>query len=151
MTPKPARRPRTPKLPAIPESEVQRSAIALLRGLGWQIWRRNVGGRTWTDKRGRERYMAFAEPGQSDLWGLTPSTPHAPVPRHAEIEIKRRGEWPTPDQILWLVRMSAFGAVAFWADNTADVERVARHIMEGGRVEFVGTEGQYRLIGGSKS
>lgn len=141
-------RARKAQVPVIPEGDVQKSAIAILRGLGWQIWRRNVGGRRWTDKRGRERYMAFAEAGQSDLWGLTYATPHAPYVRHAEIEIKRRGEWPTEDQILWLVKMSAFGAVAFWADNTADIERVARHVMKGGHIEFVGTTGQYRLIGG---
>lgn len=125
--------------PKARESEVQRAAVAILRGLGWQAFRRNTGAMVATHN-GRTRFVRFAEPGAADLWAILPDG------RHAEIEIKRPGERPTKTQVHWLVKTNGIGgAVSFWADNTATLERVARHVMAGGRIEYLGWSGDYDL------
>ena len=129
-------RTRTPK-PL--EREIQKNAVVLLEALGWRVYRRNTGAMTASYK-GRERLVRFSEPGQSDLWAILPSG------AHGEIEIKRPGNWPTADQVAWLKSMNGVGgSVAFWVSNLDDLEMVARHVMDGGKIEFVGDEGQYRL------
>lgn len=131
-------RPRRP--PAPPEAEVQKSAMAVLESLGWVVHRRNVMAMRGEHK-GKRWFVRNGEPGQSDLYGMTPAG------FHFECEIKRHGEWPRPDQIAWLRRMNGIGgSVAFWVDNTRDLEEVARHVMRGGKIEFAGDSGQYRLV-----
>lgn len=116
------------------EREVQRSGIALLRGLGWTVHRRNVGA-----MKVGNRFVRFSEEGASDTYGVIPGI------GHFELEFKRPGERPTKDQLLWLLKHNHSGSVGFWVDNTATLEAVARAIMAGYRVVYDGWTGHYDL------
>lgn len=70
------------------------------------VQRRNVGAL----KIGK-RFIRFAKPGQSDLWGILWNG------RHFECEVKRPGKVPTDLQFGWLDECRALGAVAFWANS----------------------------------
>jgi len=69
------------------------------------VQRRNVG----AFKIGT-RYIRFAKPGQSDLWGLYGG-------RHFECELKRPGKALTEAQFEWLAECRNHGAIAFMADS----------------------------------
>ena len=129
---------RTAKSPAPLEKEVQRGSIAILRALGWTVFRRNVGMMVGKHK-GKDWAVRFAEPGQSDLWGIMPDG------RHFEAETKRIGKEPTEKQLAWLKARNGPHCVAFWFDSTRVLERVARHLASGGGVEYTGTGADYDL------
>lgn len=94
------------------ERDIQRACMDYLNTLhGVRVWRANVGGRSWVDKTGHNRVMKFGERGQSDLTGVGPGGVRI------EIEIKRPGLLPSPEQAEWLREMDHFGAVAFWCDS----------------------------------
>lgn len=134
-------KPRSRKPPVPRESEVQATAAEYLRSLGWIVMRRNTGAMR-ASHNGRERLVRFSEKGAADLEGII-----NPSGYHFELEIKRRGEWPRPEQVAWLKSRNGIGgSVAFWVDNIPDLAEVAHHVMDGGRIEFVGDSGQYRLI-----
>jgi hypothetical protein len=80
------------RLPKERESKVQRSIIVRLRRLGIVLYRRNVGA-----MREGDRFIRFASPGQSDLWGWVAKTGV-----HVEIEVKAKDNRPTPKQLEWL-------------------------------------------------
>lgn len=127
------------KFPAIPESQVQATAISMLGWWGFVVHRRNTGAIT-PEYKGKKRFVRFSEPGASDLWCVT----QAGI--HWEIEIKRKGERPSLDQVRWLIRHNGIGgSVAFWIDDTGDLERIYRHIEAGGRIEYLGTQRWYRV------
>ena len=109
------------------ESKIQRSIVVRLSRLGITLWRRNVGA-----MQDGERFIRFASPGQSDLWGVDQQA------RHWELEVKRPGNKPTPKQLAWLKGMTARGAVAFWADSANVAERVAEAILAGGQIVWLG-------------
>lgn len=121
---------RKPKAPVIPEAEVQASAIRVLQCFGCKVHRRNTGAMS-AEYKGKSRFVRFSEKGASDLWFLFPSG------LHGELEVKRPGERPTLDQVRWLIEHNGVGgAVAFWIDNTATLERVYLHVAEGGRIVY---------------
>ncbi len=125
------------KVPTPLEKEIQKNGIALLRSLGWKkVFRRNVA--TFTaDYKGKSRIIRCGEPGQSDTWGVMPDG------RHFELEFKRSGERPTLDQAKWLWMMNSGGCgVSFWVDNLDTLERVARHLMDGGRIVYLDQDGR---------
>lgn len=129
---------RRPKAYHPPEREVQKSGIAILKAMGWRVYRRNVGG--MTDKAGQ--FIRFGEPGMSDTWGITPDG------RHFELEFKRYGERPSEVQLAWLKDMNdnkSNGPVSFWADSTEVVQKVAQLIDQGCTVEYRDDRGAYRL------
>lgn len=132
--------PRTAKPPKPTEASIQEAGMALLGALGWTALRRNTGAMRASYK-GKERLVRFSEVGASDVYGFTPAG------FHYEWEVKRPGNWPTDKQIERLMRMNGVGgAVAFWTDTIEDLELVARHVMAGGKIEYVGASGSYRLV-----
>lgn len=103
-----------------PEGEVQAAVIEHLTLVKrWIVFRRNVGGRPWVDKKGKKRVVLFGLSGQSDLWGLIPEQRG----RHFECEVKRAGEVPTLEQYGWMQRVREAGGVAFWVDSVEMLER----------------------------
>jgi hypothetical protein len=119
------------------ESPVQKSIIAQLGHLGISLERRNVGAARYRNPRtGKTRLVRFAKAGQSDLWGMDWPR-NLPWGRHWEIETKRWGEKPTDPQLEWLWKAMSRGCVAFWVDNAATAERVARAVLDGGRIIWI--------------
>jgi len=110
------------------ETKVMRSVIIRLRRLGLVLYRRNVGG----FKKG-DHYVRFGSAGQSDLYGWEIATG-----RHWEIETKRYGEVPSRAQLAWLRQSGKLGAVAYWGDSANAIEWVATHVLEGGKVVWLG-------------
>lgn len=113
------------KVPRPLEKDIQRGIARGLRVLGFKVFRRNVGG--LYDKAGN--YVAFAEKGQSDLYGWIIATGI-----HFEFETKRSGEEPTPKQLGWLKACASDGIPAWWSDNIKDAMRVAEAVIQGGRI-----------------
>jgi hypothetical protein len=132
----PTRRAAVPPKPR--ESEVQRAGIALLRGLGCEVHRRNTGA-VRANYKGRNRLVRFSEKGASDVWFVMPQLGG----RHGEWEAKRPGERPTLDQVLWLRRMNHATGAAFWTDSVEVLETVARHLIRGGRIQYLKTVWRY--------
>ena len=124
-----------PKPYSPPESEVLESTIAILRFLGFDVHRRNVGAR----KIGAH-YVRFNEPGMSDIWGTMPDG------RRFELEIKRFGKRPTVKQLDWLRSQNNEHCAAFWADSSREVELVARALMQGAWIEYHETGDAYDLV-----
>lgn len=116
-----------------PEAQVQHSTLQVLRALGFVVFRRNVGAvRVRATATTARRFIRFAEPGQSDIYGWIPRTG-----RHVEIEVKARGKKPTPEQLAWLLECHRSGCVAFWGDNARTIELVARAVLKGARIEWL--------------
>ncbi len=138
MTTTATKRPRTPK-PL--ESEVQKACIQIMQAHGWRVFRRNTGTMGGSHK-GKRWFVRFGEKGQSDVYGFIPKFDG----RHVEVEIKRKGERPTLDQIEWLIRCHEYdGCVAFWVDSIECCVNVVNHIDRGGEVRYRETKRMYPL------
>lgn len=131
--------------PEVPEAKVQVTAIAMLKSFGCVVHRRNTGARVENYK-GKSRLIRFSEKGSSDVWAITPAG------YHLELEIKRRGERPSLDQVNWLIEHNGIGgAAAFWIDNVATLARVYQHIEAGGRVVYLDEVRTYTVKHGKRS
>lgn len=149
--PKPARKPQdgprrvgAPRAkPPVPlERDVQRAVVATLQAFGCVVHRRNTGAMTATYK-GKSRFVRYSEKGAADLWAVAPVTG-----AHWEIEVKRPGGRPTPDQMNWLLAHNGIGkAAAFWVDNVGTLDRVVRCLLGGGRVVYWNASGDFYLVG----
>lgn len=108
------------------EAQVQRACLDWLNTLpGVRVWRQNRGAFAgeYTSKRtGRtkKRFVQFGESGMADLSGIGPQG------IRIEVEIKRMGEEPTPDQFAWLDFCRKAGAIAFWCWSLDDCIDQAR-------------------------
>lgn len=110
------------------ESDVQRTIVAVAASKGVRLIRRNVmamGG----EHKGKRWFVKNGEKGQSDLYGVLPNG------IHIEVEVKRKGEVPTPDQTAWLRKWAPI-CPAFWADNATTFGRVLDAILAGGKVVY---------------
>lgn len=114
------------RLPRERESKVMKSIRVRLRRLGVVLYRRNV-----VVHRIEGRIVRAGTPGQADLYGW-----HITTGRHWELEVKAKGNKPTPKQMEWLLECHRLGAVAFWADNCNTAERVAEAILAGHRIAW---------------
>ncbi len=134
------------KLPPVPEKEVLKNGMGLLRDLGCEVFRRNTGAFSGVHK-GKSWFVKFSDKGASDVWGFL-CDGHA---THFEWEAKRLGERPTLDQVKWLRRINAITGAAFWTDSVATLEIVAQHLIAGGRIEYLDTMwrfGKVESLGG---
>lgn len=111
------------------ERQVQKSGIALLRAMGWRVWRRNVSAFA-TVSNGKRRYIQNGEPGMSDTWGFLPDG------RHFELEFKRHGEKLTAAQLTWLRSVNGPLSPAIWVDNTRTLQVVAEALQNGAIVRY---------------
>lgn len=123
------------------EKQVTRTCNDWLRMHGITPYRRNIT-KVKYEHKGKIYWVKCGEPGQSDWWMALP-----PGGRHIELEYKRPGEWPEPDQIKWMIMINMQGAVAFWASDLSHVELVIGHVRAGGSVR-VDPDGRYELTGG---
>ncbi len=124
------------KLATPKESDIQRTGIKLLKLRGWHVWRRNVG----SMKGQAGNFVRFGEPGQCDTWGFTCQGDYF------ECEFKRPGKRPTPKQSTWLHKVNAICGLAFWVDNLATLELVAKAIEARLMISYYGDTDDYDLI-----
>jgi hypothetical protein len=110
-----------PKLPVPKESEIQRAILEYLALVKVTAWRINQAGVPLHD--GSGRFRRGPTRGVSDILGI------AQGGRFVAIEVKRRGNRATPDQILFLKRVSDAGGIAVVACSVQDV---ADALMKGG-------------------
>ena len=101
---------------------------------GIWAWRRSVGA-----ARIGGRWMRYGQPGQADIQGII-SVPLIVSPEtgmgeredtvgvHLEVEVKKRGEEPTPKQRAWLLAILHHGGVALWCTSDAELDYKLRKI-----------------------
>jgi hypothetical protein len=122
-----------PTRPSILERDVLRSALAVLRALGFRPSRRNVGAVEAVSKSGRRRLVRFGEPGQADITATCPSGPNRG--KRVEIEVKRPDERPRPEQVAFLRSVNESGGIALWIDDAGELARVLRRVLDGATIE----------------
>lgn len=125
----------------VPERVIQREAVAWLRSRGVDVQRRNVGSMSGEHK-GKRWHVRYGEPGACDLWFVLPGQSG----RHCELEIKRPGNWPRDNQILYMLRMNAQGAAAFWIYDISTLEHVYGKLVAGWHVAMR-ADGTYDMAG----
>lgn len=70
--------------------------------------RRNIAG---AQKLQSGNWVRLGTKGEADIWAILKGG------RHVEIEVKKPGEKPTPEQFEWLRQCAAQGAFAFWCTS----------------------------------
>jgi hypothetical protein len=96
-----------------------------LAARGCRVYRRNVALQV-AEYKGKRRVIRSGEKGQADLYGWFPA------PRrglHFECEVKIPGNWPTRDQINWLIDVNRSGAAGFWVSSIGDLKYIYNRIM----------------------
>lgn len=91
-------------------TEVQAPILDYCAKSGIFVERRNVAGA----QKLHGHWVKLGTKGQSDLWGILRNG------RHFECEVKAKGEEPTGEQLEWLRKCAAAGALAFWCDSLED-------------------------------
>lgn len=104
------------RAPVPSEAAVLRSCLALLRHRRIMAWRSNSGVAWLPGKGGRSRPVRFGVPGQADITGILPDG------RRLEVETKRPGAKPRPEQLAFLDGIRSSGGVALWVSS---VDRLA--------------------------
>jgi len=104
-------------LPPARESDIQKAVMDYLSTQGFVVFRRNTGAMVGSYK-GKSRLIRFSKPGMADLWGWDRKTG-----RHIEVEVKRPGERPSPEQEAWLSAAQRGGVIAFWCDSVEDCRK----------------------------
>lgn len=92
------------------ETAVQKQILAYLEVRRILVWRNNT---RWVRIGGR--LVQFGMTGASDIIGCLPDG------RFLAIEVKRKGEKPTPEQLAFLSRVAQAGGVALVAYSLDDV------------------------------
>jgi hypothetical protein len=125
-------------MPVARERDVSRAMVRYLQSLGYAVHRRNVGAMEGVS-RGKVRRVRFAEPGASDYWLVLRDG------RHCEVEAKRPGKKPNKHQILWMLRLNAAGAAAFWADNVETLANTVDTLEQGFHI-YMYNDGTFDLV-----
>lgn len=114
-------------------------ALAWLSLAGARVHRRNVGSFK-QEYKGKIHHVQFNETGMCDYWFILPDGSG----RHVEMEWKRPGAWPRPEQILWMLAINAEGGIAFWARDLKTVQLVVGALLRSERL-YQYTSGQYEF------
>jgi hypothetical protein len=121
------------------EREISKLALDWLINLrGVDVHRRNVGAMR-REYKGRSRVIGFGEPGACDFWYVHSSG------IHVDLEIKRPGEWPRKNQIVWMLRVNAAGGIAFWIEGLETLKRVHDRIGFGHKISMY-ANGAFDLV-----
>jgi hypothetical protein len=94
-------------LPPPSEAEVLCQVLQYLTMKRIAHWRQNVGTARALNRDGTTRFVRFGIPGCSDVLAILP-----PRGRLAAIELKKKGQGPTPEQIAFLGHVKAAGGLA---------------------------------------
>jgi hypothetical protein len=107
------------------EKTIKNQILNYLRLTGIEAWLNNPGGMRYRTKEGLSKYVPHGMPGQADISGILPDG------RRLEIEVKKPGEKPRPDQWDFLLMIQRSGGVAFWTDNLRCVRSVINQAKAG--------------------
>lgn len=129
------------------EAEIQKACLQIFGAYGWRAFRRNTGAMAGEYK-GKKRFVRFAEKGQADIYGWIPERGLG-YAWPFECEVKRPGGKLSKAQEAWLIQCHEQGVIAFWVDSVEKCLEVAKHIYNGGHIEFIGQGANYHLAGGS--
>ena len=130
IKPKPLNPPRSSKLPKPPlEKDIQKAILDYLRHRNIFCWRQNQGGIPAASG-GFRRFVGM--PGLPDICGILESSiscgpdglkiNHADRGRALFIEVKRPGGKASPQQLEFMQRAEALGALAFVASSVKDIQ-----------------------------
>ena len=125
------RKPKQSKLPPESEADVTRACLDVFKMFGLDMQRQNTGGAYYPDGNGGQRYVQFGEVGNCDWTGMHPRDG-----RRIDVEIKRPGERPTPDQLARMLSINAKGGVALWVWDARQLLHALGRVLEGWRVEM---------------
>lgn len=131
---------RAGKLPLRLEATVQRESLAIMRGYGIDIERRNTRTLPVVGKGGKLRPMHFGKPGDPDASGMLPDG------RCLMVEFKREGWRPEKVrgkelerwrlQLARLRRTNEQNGVGIWVDEPGILYRVIPLLLAGWRVDI---------------
>ena len=130
---------RKPKPPSAPERDVQAACLACLRAHGFAPRRRNVGAM----ENASGRLVRFGRKGEADITATVPSGPNRG--KRVEVEVKRPGESPRPEQLEFLRETNRQGGLAWWIDDPARLADVLRKVLDGATVE-IDADGRQWLV-----
>lgn len=129
--------PKSLKPPRPLEKDVQAACRAVLELHGCRVFRRNTG-QVPAEYKGKRRVFRAGENGAADLYGWFPGG------LHFECEVKRDGERPRYDQVLFLRDCWRRGIPAFWVDSADSLSRFLPVLIDGGRVVYLDDEWVFR-------
>jgi len=92
--------------PVITEKEEQVVCLALLRRIGFVVFRHNTGGMYQYNKDGSRRYTLFNEKGYPDIAG------YSRTGQAVYWEVKRKGKKPSTEQKAFIERARASHCIA---------------------------------------
>jgi hypothetical protein len=105
------------RAPTRKEREIQAAILDFLRTVpGIVAWRQNTGGAMLKGAGGVLRPVRFGFPGLSDIIGW-----REPGARFLAIEVKKPGEYPSPEQRAFLQMVHRANGVAIVAHSVQDV------------------------------
>jgi len=107
------------------EAQVLRGVVQACLARGVPIRRQNTGAMMVEG-----RFVRFGKAGNSDLTGIVPGG------RRLDVEVKRPGRRPTPQQIAYLQEVNRFGGVGLWTDDADVFGRWLDAILLGMRVRL---------------
>jgi hypothetical protein len=120
-----AARPTRSRVSRALERDVLAGCLEAAAALGIPLERQNTG---LADHDGRR--VRYGRVGNADLSGTVPRGPHQG--KRLEIEVKRPGARPRPEQLQRLAETRAAGGIAFWCDDVGDCLRVLGRVIEDG-------------------
>lgn len=97
------------------EAETQAAILEYLTMRGHFCWRNNTGMHRATYG-GRERFIRFGKKGSADILGIERGTG-----RFVAVEVKRRGNRPTPEQTQFINTIKGNHGIAVVAFSVDDV------------------------------
>lgn len=120
------------KKPVLPiaERDVLSDVLAACRALGIPVQRQNVGMATGASG----QPVRFGKKGNADVSGTIPRGPNAG--KRVEIEVKRKGKKPSPEQWDRIHSVNASGGLSFYVSDPADALRVLGRLLEGWHIEI---------------
>lgn len=99
------------------EQDILKQCLQWLALKGFFCWRSNVGARAITQPNGSRTFVRFGLKGSSDILGLTRQG------QFLAIEVKRKGNKPTPEQEAFLSSIRKSGGLAFVVTSVEELEK----------------------------
>lgn len=126
--------PRSVPTPKVREADVLKAAMDALTMFGFRPERRNIMAVEVVSPKGKRRLVRNGAPGQADISATVPSGPHRG--KRVEIEVKRPGERPRPEQVEFLRSVNESGGLGFWIDDAGRLAHLLGRLLDGWAVEL---------------